>query len=188
MHTMISGDSFPGGDVFPEDIINAEVSSAGVTQDITEQLAATDPDHEDHETVEAMRKSQILIRATSVVILHKLVGLGDDAATTLATRYSELESENPYAELYEVAAEYELKRLAAANPKEQRAAERTGELARAVAATATPTAVWYVRGPSAIQSLLPVARNFVAKVGDMEGPRQTVDYLNNLLDAIAVEN
>jgi hypothetical protein len=171
----------PSGDFAP-----APVAPTGEAQALAEHLEAIVPRAKSGR-VEASTDPRAVPHVAGILLLNGLEGQGVAAAATIRTRLSELDTEMPFAELHEVAAQYEEERLASTDQRTQIEAQANGELARAVGSTASMVAVWYTRGAAEAQSLLPVARNFVAKVEQMEVPKQAADYLTSVLDDIEVE-
>jgi hypothetical protein len=165
----------------------APLVPSGEAQNIAAQLEATFPRDKSDGTIDTSTDPRAIPHVTGILILNEMEGRGVNAATTLRTRLSELDEKIEFPELQEVAAQYEEERVTSNDQRQQIEAQANGELARAVGGTASLVASWYVRGPSAVWSLLPVTRNLVAKVEQMEVPEQAGDYLNRLLDDIEAE-
>ena len=173
----------PGNEDFSGNGETTPPLTAVIARDISALRTATLRDTMRSSMAEAsIQASQTMLRKMSFIMLGSLSQLGVDDAAPLTARLTELETEDPHADLHAIATEYEEKRLRVADPIEQRSAERVGELARAVASTSIATAVWLTRGPLAGQKVLPVARGTIAKVGELEGTEQAVQYLDGLLD------
>jgi len=165
----------------------APLAPSGEAQNIADQLETMFPRSKSDGTIDPSIDPRAVPHATVILILNGMEGRGVEAVATLRTRLSELDADVEFPELHEVASQYEEERIASHDQRQQIEAQANGELARAIGSTASLMASWYVRGPSAVWSLLPVTRNVVAKVEQMEVPQQAGDYLNALLDDIVAE-
>ena len=172
-------------EVYPDDIINAEVSSAGVAQDIADVLA-TARGTVDQDGAHDIQRLHVMLHAGSIHLLQRLMEHDVSEAAVLTVELLK-EGSNSAVDLDSLARTFEEKRIAATDPKEARDAERTGELARAVSATTSTVMVWQVSGSAESGKLLPVARGMVAKVGELEGMIPAVDYLTSVLNDVEAE-